>query len=75
MRFWFFYQCSQCGREVRREECSVEGDDTWQWGPELICPHCGGLVFDRHGKSLVVLALTIGLALGLLAYFLWMPAR
>jgi hypothetical protein len=59
------HYCTQCRRVVRRSECL--GDPDGLSGPELLCPHCEGLVEARltplgwviAGGAAVVLAAAV----------------
>ncbi len=55
------YQCTKCRRFVKRNECILDDDAMAPFGPELLCPHCEGLMTWRY-HPIVTLALPVCLA-------------
>lgn len=39
-----FHQCTKCRRFIKQSDCVLHDDPMAPFGPELICPHCKGLV-------------------------------
>jgi hypothetical protein len=61
------YRCTGCGRLLTRRECPVVDDPMAPFGPERVCPSCGGLALPRPAPwaLAVALALAAGLGVGL----------
>jgi hypothetical protein len=62
------HRCCSCSASLRRSECRVEPDGLF--GPELLCPHCGGLVQARVTILGWALAIIVAILLGAAVYWL-----
>jgi len=64
------HRCSACKGVCGRSECLSDPDGVF--GPELLCPHCGGLVRQELTRGGWFVALLLGVAVaGAVAALNW----
>ncbi len=63
-----FHRCSRCCKVLRRSE--FLSDPHGIFGPELLCPSCGGLVQAR--LTLLGWVMTLGAAIVLCLAVIWL---